>query len=291
MGTLYGIVFFSHQLGGFLGVWLGGMMYDLYASYTLVWWIGVGFGALSALIHLPIKGDSDYIYFCLTTADRNKIMKILRNGFTVWLDPQESDGKTFGIQYPIKKEMDTENNEMMQGKRRLNNRERDNDRSNKNESMGRNRENISKMMIERFKSNQNEILIVNEDNYPLNAFKLQTEHGLEANINFERDQLVYELRMPIANKNQNNFFTDVLPNEKLEVRFESGEMKKLEFGEVPGEGRREGGMKPPEDGNEGGVMSHENRQGGGRGGRLNGRNMSDLMEPIDFSIMVKLAAR
>ncbi|KEA63159.1 Transmembrane transporter, major facilitator family [Marinobacterium lacunae] len=54
MGTLYGLVFFSHQLGGFLGVWLGGVMYDLYANYTLVWWIGVGFGALSALIHLPI---------------------------------------------------------------------------------------------------------------------------------------------------------------------------------------------------------------------------------------------
>lgn len=55
MGTLYGIVFFSHQLGGFLGVWLGGRMYDLYANYTLVWWIGVGFGLLSALIHLPVK--------------------------------------------------------------------------------------------------------------------------------------------------------------------------------------------------------------------------------------------
>lgn len=55
MGTLYGIVFFSHQLGGFLGVWLGGVMYDMYNSYTLVWWIGVGFGLISALIHLPIK--------------------------------------------------------------------------------------------------------------------------------------------------------------------------------------------------------------------------------------------
>lgn len=55
MGTLYGVVFFSHQLGGFLGVWLGGALYDLYNSYTLVWWIGVGFGALSALIHLPIR--------------------------------------------------------------------------------------------------------------------------------------------------------------------------------------------------------------------------------------------
>jgi len=55
MGTLYGLVFFSHQLGGFLGVWLGGALYDLYNDYTLVWWVGVGVGALSALVHLPIK--------------------------------------------------------------------------------------------------------------------------------------------------------------------------------------------------------------------------------------------
>ena len=55
MGTLYGVVFFSHQLGGFLGVWLGGALYDIYRDYTLVWWIGVGVGALSALIHLPIN--------------------------------------------------------------------------------------------------------------------------------------------------------------------------------------------------------------------------------------------
>lgn len=54
MGTLYGLVFFSHQLGGFLGVWLGGQMYDTYGNYTLVWWIGIGVGALSALIHIPI---------------------------------------------------------------------------------------------------------------------------------------------------------------------------------------------------------------------------------------------
>ncbi|MBN7769078.1 MFS transporter [Marinobacter daepoensis] len=55
MGTLYGLVFFSHQLGGFLGVWLGGSMYDLYNDYTVVWWVGVGVGALSVLIHLPVK--------------------------------------------------------------------------------------------------------------------------------------------------------------------------------------------------------------------------------------------
>ncbi|MEZ5799002.1 MAG: MFS transporter [Paracoccaceae bacterium] len=55
MGTLYGFVFLSHQIGGFLGVWLGGKMYDLNGSYTLVWWIGVGVGAFSALVHLPVR--------------------------------------------------------------------------------------------------------------------------------------------------------------------------------------------------------------------------------------------
>ncbi|MDO5642549.1 MAG: MFS transporter, partial [Paracoccus sp. (in: a-proteobacteria)] len=55
MGTLYGFVFLSHQLGAFLGVWLGGTMYDRFGDYTYVWWIGVGIGAFSALIHLPIR--------------------------------------------------------------------------------------------------------------------------------------------------------------------------------------------------------------------------------------------
>ena len=55
MGTLYGIVFFSHQLGSFLGVWLGGKMYDIYGDYNMVWWVGVGVGAFSAIVHLPIK--------------------------------------------------------------------------------------------------------------------------------------------------------------------------------------------------------------------------------------------
>ena len=55
MGTLYGLVFFSHQVGSFLGVWLGGRMYDITGDYTLVWWVGIGVGAFSAIVHLPIR--------------------------------------------------------------------------------------------------------------------------------------------------------------------------------------------------------------------------------------------
>ena len=55
MGTLYGLVFFSHQIGSFLGVWMGGRLYDATGDYTLVWWIGIGVSVFSTLIHLPIK--------------------------------------------------------------------------------------------------------------------------------------------------------------------------------------------------------------------------------------------
>jgi len=55
MGTLYGLIFLSHQIGSFFGVWIGGEFYDKYGSYDLVWWVGVGVGVFSAIIHLPVK--------------------------------------------------------------------------------------------------------------------------------------------------------------------------------------------------------------------------------------------
>ena len=55
LGMLGGIVFFSHQIGSFLGVWLGGYLFDLYGSFDPVWWIGVALGIFAAIIHWPIK--------------------------------------------------------------------------------------------------------------------------------------------------------------------------------------------------------------------------------------------
>jgi predicted MFS family arabinose efflux permease len=54
MATLFGIVFFSHQIGSFLGVWLGGYLYDHTGSYMGVWWAGVALGVAAALVHWPI---------------------------------------------------------------------------------------------------------------------------------------------------------------------------------------------------------------------------------------------
>jgi MFS family permease len=51
---LFGFAFFSHQVGGFLGVWLGGWAFEATGSYNLVWWLSVFFGVASAVINLPI---------------------------------------------------------------------------------------------------------------------------------------------------------------------------------------------------------------------------------------------
>ncbi len=55
MSMLFGIVFLSHQLGSFLGVWLAGWIYDATRSYDAMWWISIGLGLFAALIHWPIE--------------------------------------------------------------------------------------------------------------------------------------------------------------------------------------------------------------------------------------------
>ncbi len=55
MGTLYGLAFFSHQVGGFLGVWLGGVLYERTGSYDVVWWLSVALAMFATIVHWPIS--------------------------------------------------------------------------------------------------------------------------------------------------------------------------------------------------------------------------------------------
>ncbi len=55
LGTLFGFVFLGHQIGSFLGVWMGGLLYDATQSYEVVWWICVALGVIAALLHWPIN--------------------------------------------------------------------------------------------------------------------------------------------------------------------------------------------------------------------------------------------
>jgi predicted MFS family arabinose efflux permease len=55
LATLFGIVFMSHQVGAFLGAWLGGIAFDRYGTYDPAWWLAAGLGVFAALVNLPIR--------------------------------------------------------------------------------------------------------------------------------------------------------------------------------------------------------------------------------------------
>ena len=55
MSMLGGFVFLSHQVGSFMGVWLGGLLYDATGSYDVVWWIAIALGVFAALVNLPVR--------------------------------------------------------------------------------------------------------------------------------------------------------------------------------------------------------------------------------------------
>jgi sugar phosphate permease len=55
MGTLYGFVFLSHQVGSFIGVYMGGVVYDIYGNYDAFWYASIALGIFSAIVHLPVR--------------------------------------------------------------------------------------------------------------------------------------------------------------------------------------------------------------------------------------------
>ncbi len=57
VATLFGFVFLSHQIGAFLGVWLGGVLYERTGSYEIIWWMSIGLGIFAALVHWPIREE------------------------------------------------------------------------------------------------------------------------------------------------------------------------------------------------------------------------------------------
>lgn len=210
-------------------------------------------------VAVAMKNDDNYLYLCLATSDRSKIMNIMQMGFTVWLDPLDSDGQTIGVQYPVKREKEPRPN-MQLG-------------DNQEDSRG----NLNnEKMFNNLKNMQNEILIVNEDNFPLTAIPTKNIEGIGAEVGNEMNQFIYELRVPLTYNKINAVFLDALPGEEIKVTFETGEIQKPE--------RNDSEMR----GNSGSGMTGRGGRGGGmRGGGQN--RMQAANDPIDFNVEVKLS--
>ena len=78
MAMLYGIVFLGHQIGSFIGVWLGGWLYDTSGSYNMVWWLSVVLGIMAAIIHWPIK-EQPVGRFAAQISTNSKVARLAHN--------------------------------------------------------------------------------------------------------------------------------------------------------------------------------------------------------------------
>ena len=202
-----------------------------------------------------ISNDNNYFYLCLTTSDMSKVIPMFAGGFTVWLKDESRNDEMIGIKYPL-------HNIVNESRAMINPAEF--------------REKGRGMLISKMIKNQDEIRILNEDNYPVTVISTSDSSGLKAAVGYNNDQFIYELRVPLKIDDQNKYGIDAKPGDKLLVKLETDKPDRGDFG------GREGGMRPP-----GGEMGGGYPFGGGRGMRPGGEGRGSF-EPFDFSIEVTL---
>lgn len=213
---------------------------------------------------IGVENDNDYLYLCLAVNDTGKVFQLFNRGFTVWIDPDKGNEK-LGILYPIGA---INSGEFMPFR---------------NQSPGgrRERPDFEKIFNE-MKMKQNEIRIVNGDNFPLTSYYRNDTSVVHVDIGTQMGLLVYELKIPLSKNitGQHNF--NLKPGDELDVGFESGDINRENF--------KSGGFKmengkgniPPE----GGIEGRGNRmpRGGGRWGQR-----QRTFEKINFKVAVKLS--
>jgi hypothetical protein len=206
-------------------------------------------------IGIGVKNDSDNVYICLVTSDRGHIMHALRNGFTIWIDPQ-NDNRTYGIKFPIGM-----SNDMM-----FNYQENQN-QNGSYQDMG--------SMMKKYESSMNEFELVNQNGELLSGIPIKNDYGIELKINLTRDQLVYELKIPLNHSVNKGFFVNTAPGSLIRLGFEEGKIDRSQmqkssnengYGEGSGEG--EGG---------------EGRRGSGMRERGMGRGSNSGERPVQNS--------
>lgn len=169
-------------------------------------------------VGIAFQNDDDYLYMCLQTNNRMRMMDVLMRGLIIWFDSDDR-AKTFGVKFPIP---DAE-------------RFRDNmlgpvlDPSKRGEH---------DKMISNLITKQKEIQIVNEDDYSLYLFSIKNNDDFDAALNFDGKTFLYELKVPL-HSGETYLCLNSIPGDLVNVNIESGEMKLNRPARPgPGEGNR-----------------------------------------------------
>lgn len=172
-----------------------------------------------------VFNDSENLFLCLTTDDKDKMILLLNLGMTIWIRPEVNNANTRGIKYPQRSEdFDVRIMRAIIGEVA--------------------KENYIRKLLYDFRKKQTDLQIVNEDNYSLYAFKINNGSGIKIKLGMNMQQLVYEISIPMGGNIMNEFNLDLFPGDNLRVRFLTNEYKgpdgEGKWGGITGTGGRTG---------------------------------------------------
>jgi hypothetical protein len=216
-------------------------------------------------IGMGVQNDSNNVYICLVTSNRSYIMRALRNGLTIWIDPQ-NENRTYGIKYPIGM-----SNDMM---------------SNYHDNQNGSYQDMGSMM-KKYESSMTEFELVNKDGELLSRIPVKNDYGIELKVNIARDQLVYELKIPLDHSINKGFFVNTTPGNHIRLGFEEGKFDRSQIQQQNKENGFEGGSGEGDEGRRGDGMGGrygEGRMGRGNYGERSGQNSEGLNTWLDVQL-------
>lgn len=152
------------------------------------------------------KNDGQNLYLCLVTSDASKALRILTMGLTIWLDPGSSKD-VIGVKFPLR----PERGEMRDFRMQMPQQDSASPRSRE--------ERIQKLI-----SMQKELTVTNKEDLPLYTSELSTAKDFQAAISYQKDQFVYELKVPLEGNANAQAVLKAHAGDDVEVKIETGKM-------------------------------------------------------------------
>jgi hypothetical protein len=207
------------------------------------------------------QNDGENLYICITTSERDNIMKMLRLGTTIWFEPQNG-GKKIGLKFPLP-EPESFRDVMFAQRADPDFRENMEARFNK------------------IITTQHEISVVNEDDYSLYLLDAHDENNFTAKLGLAKGILVYELKVPLSTNPKSKYFIEAKPGENLLIGISTNEFKMEGPMNRSGGGMNQGG---------GGRQPSGGMGGGRRQGETQGaRNPEINFDKIELNYSVLLS--
>jgi len=197
-------------------------------------WLGAKYYFEGLYVSVGLINDEQHLYVSMMTENPMLRSQIMQQGLIVWLDPRGGKNKTFGIKFPLGRQMGEEEGERMDPQAVMDERSREE-------------------MMQKLQESMTELEILGQDEEVLAKMDIEDARGIEVRMRNAGGTFVYELKVPLTSSEENPYAAGVKPGDVIGVGFLSPKMQMRRPSGVRGGGRMPGGMGGMPPGGMGGM--------------------------------------